>query len=223
MIRDRVKAIVKRAALKAFGMEFDAEARQSFRPPAGAETFDATKIPRIVDGSGDTPGPNHRELIGRTWLAAQVIGGVPGMLLDIRPPEEWIVGHLPGAVLLPGGQIKARPELLPAKTERVTVYDATGALGSEPLAAWLRDQGWTMARALVGGWAEWIEHSEPIAHPTKPTGARHQLGDTVALKDGRQGVVQGVRVGPKGERLDVLLNLNDDVVALDVPLSELKA
>ena len=201
MIRDRVKGIVKRAALKAFGMEFDAEARQSFRPPAGAETFDATKIPRIVDGSGDTPGPNHRELIGRTW----------------------IVGHLPGAVLLPGGQIKARPELLPAKTERVTVYDATGALGSEPLAAWLRDQGWTMARALVGGWAEWIEHSEPIALPTKLAGARHQLGDTVALKDGRQGVVQGVRLGPQGERIDVLLNLNDDVVALDVPISELKA
>ena len=81
MIRDRLKNRMRKMAIKAFGMEFDTEDRD---PNAGGranpDDFDPSVIPKIVDGAGDTPGPNHKEDIGRTWVAAQARGGCSAVL-----------------------------------------------------------------------------------------------------------------------------------------------
>lgn len=223
MIRDRLKSTARKVLLRAFGMETDAADRTSFRPPAQAGAVDMTVIPKVVDGRGDTPGPNHKELIGRTWLAAQVIGGAPGAILDIRPPEEWTVGTLPGSILLPHHQVKSRLHLLPPKEVRITVVDATGSDDAQALAAWLRAEGWALARCLVGGWAEWVEHAEPAQTPTHPEGARFRLGDPVELHDGRRGVVQAVvRDGQGPARYTVLLDYQADQVASDVREEDLR-
>ena len=75
MIRDRLKNRMRKMAIKAFGMDLDTEDRD---PNAGGranpDDFDPSVIPKIVDGAGDTPGPNHKEDIGRTWVAAQLAG-----------------------------------------------------------------------------------------------------------------------------------------------------
>ncbi|MCB9758926.1 MAG: hypothetical protein H6739_03730 [Alphaproteobacteria bacterium] len=211
MIRDRLKRAVRKAALKAFGMEKDAEDRDPNAARPATHTYDPSVIPRIQEGSGDTPGPNHKELIGRTFLAAQVVGGHSDVIVDMRPPQEWIAGHIPGAVLLPGRQLLERTDLLPTQDRRVSIYDATGEQGSLALALAVRDRGWKYARALEGGWAHWIEHDEPTTLPEPVEDARFQLGDTVSLADGRQGVVQAVEPGP---RYTVLLDFDaDDVVA----------
>ena len=151
MIRDRLKKAARKVALKAFGMEKDAEDRAPTSSDVKAgDTEDIEKyIPKIVDGDGDTPGPNDKRLIGRTWLAAQVISAVPGVLLDIRPPDEYAQGHIPGAQLAPGWQIKQRLDLVPDKSVRVTVYDAADDGLAREIAQWLRDQGWGMARTMM--------------------------------------------------------------------------
>ena len=65
-------------------MEFDTEERKNFRSynkdriQNTEATFDESKIPKVVDGSGDTPGPNHKQDIGRTWVSAQMAGGLFG-------------------------------------------------------------------------------------------------------------------------------------------------
>ena len=192
MIRDRLKGALKKVALKAFGMERDAEDRTTYKTK-GSKEYDASKIPRIVQGDGDTPGPNDKRRIGSTWLAAQLVGGVPGVIVDVRPPEEWMSGHIPGAVLLPGDQILDRPELLPAKTERITIYDATEEQQAYAVAEELRNRGWAVARALQGGWAWWIEHGEPTATPDKVDG--RALGDSVETRDGKRGRIQGFGQG----------------------------
>ena len=150
-------------ALRAFGMERQAEARTT-RKTTGSGEYDPSVIPPLVDGDGDTPGPNHKEKIGRTWLAAQLNGGDAGTVIDIRPPQEWIVGTLPNALQVPGDQILRRTDLLPAKTRRVTLVDATHEQEAFDTAKTLRDQGWTWARSLQGGWAEWVvfEKQNPV-------------------------------------------------------------
>lgn len=179
MFRNRLKDRVRKIAIRAFGMEFDTEARD---PNAGGRAdpndYDPTVIPKIVDGAGDTPGPNHKEDIGRTWVAAQLAGGVAPFFVDIRSPMEVATGVLPGAHRFPGDTIKANLSALPPKTKRVTVYDQTGDQGSTELAKWLRDQGWTLARRLQGGYAEWIEHGERIDKPSLPGGGDHSIGDS---------------------------------------------
>ena len=195
MIRDRLKKAARKAAIKVLNMDFDTQERDPAQRRRGnPDAFDPSKIPTVVAGSGDTPGPNHKHDIGRTWTAAQVAGGAGNFFLDIRPPQETVTGVLPGAIVMPGDLIKQHLEILPEKTDRVTVYDQTGDLGSAELAAWLREQGWDWARRLSGGYAEWIEHDETVSVPSVPDGARLKIGDPVRLRGGGEGWVLSVDV-----------------------------
>lgn len=195
MIRDRLKKVARKAAIKVLKMDFDTQERDpAARRRGDPDAFDPSKIPTVVDGSGDTPGPNHKEDVGRTMTSAQIAGGVAPFLIDIRPPQETVTGLLPGATVLPDELIRERLELLPPKTDRVTVYDQTGELGSGEVAAWLREQGWVWARRLQGGYAEWIEHDEACTMPAIPDGARLKIGDPVRLIAGGEGWVLDVDV-----------------------------
>ncbi|MGB0639340.1 MAG: rhodanese-like domain-containing protein [Myxococcota bacterium] len=192
MFRNRVKNKLRKVAIKAFGMEFDTEARD---PNAGGKvdpsTYDPSVIPKLVDGDGDTPGPNHKEDIGRTWVAAQLAGGVAPLFVDIRSPQEMAAGVLPGALRFPAETILDHVDKLPAKTERVTIYDQTGAQGSIDVAAQLREQGWGWARRLRGGYAEWIEHGEPTETPSTSGASEEAVGDTTAI-EGKEGSIVDV-------------------------------
>ena len=195
MIRNRLKKKVRKLAIKAFGMEFDTEDRD---PNAGGRAdpanFDPSVIPNIVDGAGDTPGPNHKQDIGRTWVAAQLTGGVAPFFIDIRTPMEMAAGVLPGAHRFPGKSIEQHLSKLPEQSLRVTVYDQTGEQGSAELAAWLREQGWSNARRLQGGYAEWIEHGEEIVSPKTTKKSPKNVGDPVKAK-AHQGTVVDVESG----------------------------
>ena len=120
MIRDRLKKAARKAAIKVLKMDFDTQG--GIPPSEGIPTPSMpSKIPTVVAGSGDTPGPNHKHDIGRTWTAAQVAGGAGNFFLDIRPPQEAVTGVLPGAIVMPGDLIKEHLDILPEKTDRVTV------------------------------------------------------------------------------------------------------
>jgi rhodanese-related sulfurtransferase len=192
MIRNRLKNKVRKLAIKAFGMEFDTEDRD---PNAGGRAdpanFDPSVIPKIVDGAGDTPGPNHKEDIGRTWVAAQLAGGVAPFFVDIRSPMEMVAGVLPGAHRFPGQSIEEHLSVLPPKDQRVTIYDQTGDQGSIELSERLREQGWTNARRLRGGYAEWIEHGEDTVTPQTSHKSKRTVGDPIK-KGGQTGTVLDV-------------------------------
>ena len=68
----------------------------------------------------------------------------------------------------------------------MTIYDQTGAQGSIELAAWLRDNGWSLARRLQGGFAEWIEHGEDTQMPSISATSDLKVGDTY-----KEGAVKG--------------------------------
>ncbi len=191
MIRDRLKRVARRTAIKLLNMEFDTEDRDpAARKRGDPSKYDPSKIPPLVDGDGDTPGPNHKTEIGRTWVSAQLAGGVAPVFIDIRPPAEEVAGMLPGAILLPGELALERLDLLPAdRAERITVYDQTGELGSEALAEKLRNAGFETARSLRGGYAEWLEFAEPVDAPEPLPGGKLKVGDPVRLTDGREGWV----------------------------------
>jgi rhodanese-related sulfurtransferase len=204
MIRDRLKRVARKAAIKVFNMEFDTEERDPNAHRRGDPSkFDPSKIPKIVDGAGDTPGPNHKENIGRPSMSAQVAGGVTPFCIDLRAPIETLTGVLPGAIVLPRELVKQRRELLPEKSARITVYDQTGAQESTEVAAWLRAEGWTMARRLQGGFAEWLEHGEQVSMPVAPDGGKHRIGDPVSLADGRAGWVVASTVDKGTPRVTV--------------------
>ena len=191
MIRSFFKDKARRAAIKLLNMEYDTVDRDpNARKKGDPSAFDPAKIPKIVDGDGDTPGPNHKHDIGRTFASAQLAGGKGIAVVDIRTPLELVGGVLPRALLMPRDRIKDQLNQLPEdRSFRVVVYDQTGEKGSVEIAAWLRENGWPWARRLKGGFAEWIEHGEAVVPPATPDGATKSIGDPVRLSDSREGWV----------------------------------
>jgi rhodanese-related sulfurtransferase len=91
-------------------------------------------------------------------LAAARDRGAP--VVDVREPEEYEAGHVPGAVLIPLGQVVARVEEIP-RDGPVYVICQTGGRSTKAT-QWLRSQG-VDARNVAGGTKAWVESGKPTA------------------------------------------------------------
>ncbi len=92
-------------------------------------------------------------------LARALEGDEPPFLLDVREPEEWEIAHLPGAQLIPQGELPDRvTELTQART--VVIYCKSGAR-SHAAARFLRGLGFTRVRNLAGGIDAWAKEIDP--------------------------------------------------------------
>jgi glyoxylase-like metal-dependent hydrolase (beta-lactamase superfamily II)/rhodanese-related sulfurtransferase len=84
------------------------------------------------------------------------------LLLDVRERDAYDECHIPGARLLPRGQLELRiNELLPDPTQRIVVYCELGKI-STLAAATLREMGFGRAVALDGGIRLWKEAGYPL-------------------------------------------------------------
>jgi DMSO/TMAO reductase YedYZ molybdopterin-dependent catalytic subunit/rhodanese-related sulfurtransferase/glyoxylase-like metal-dependent hydrolase (beta-lactamase superfamily II) len=85
------------------------------------------------------------------------------VLLDVREPGEWQDGHLPGAILMPMGEVQSRRGELPAATRIVVACRSGGR--SAAIAAALCTQGFDAVN-LTGGMCAWQAAGFPVV--TKP-------------------------------------------------------
>jgi sulfur-carrier protein adenylyltransferase/sulfurtransferase len=89
----------------------------------------------------------------------------PIHLVDVREPAEWEIVHLPGATLVPQGEIfrGAALSALP-QDKQIVMYCKTGVRSAETLAA-VKRAGFSDAVHLQGGISAWfrqVEGSAPI-------------------------------------------------------------
>lgn len=86
-------------------------------------------------------------------------------VVDVREPAEYVGGHVPGARLVPVGELPARLRELPTG-ERVYVICASGNR-SRVMADYLVTSGLD-AWSVAGGTSEWVRTGRPVvtgAHP----------------------------------------------------------
>lgn len=82
-----------------------------------------------------------------------------GLLVDVREPDEYFDGHVPGAVLIPMGQLANRMGELD-KTSPVFVVCASGNQSSA-MTDLLRGAGFD-AVSVAGGTGAWTRSGRPI-------------------------------------------------------------
>ena len=92
-------------------------------------------------------------------LSARLENGKPLLLVAVREPWEYDLCRLPGAVLIPLGELAARLQELLAADELV-LYCHHGRRSLDA-AAWLRQQGADRARSLAGGIDRWAREIDP--------------------------------------------------------------
>jgi rhodanese-related sulfurtransferase len=84
-------------------------------------------------------------------------------VLDVRPPEEFAAGHLPGAVNIPIAELHKRLRELPKRKEVVAYCRGPYCLMSYDAVRVLREKG-LKARRLEAGLPEWRHAGLPIEH-----------------------------------------------------------
>jgi len=113
-------------------------------------------------------------------------------IIDVREPLEWNDGHIPGATLVPLGDLLARiEEVVPNKAARLLVHCAVGARSARAVAA-LGTLGYTGAVSMRGTLKEWRELGGPWESP-QPLLSADQL-----RRYGRQLLIP--EVGQDGQR-----------------------
>jgi sulfur-carrier protein adenylyltransferase/sulfurtransferase len=80
-------------------------------------------------------------------------------LVDVREPAEWQINRIPGAKLIPLGELPSRLTELP-QTDPVVVYCKTGGRSAEALAL-LKQSGFSTAKHLGGGIVAYVKTVDP--------------------------------------------------------------
>lgn len=105
-----------------------------------------------------------REVSAEEALALMARGA---KVVDVREPEEFAAGHLPGALNIPRGVLEFKVAAVPELQDRepaLLVYCKTG--GRSALATRVLNQmGYGEAVSLAGGFDPWAQAGRPVVKP----------------------------------------------------------
>ncbi|MGI8773980.1 MAG: ArsR/SmtB family transcription factor [Actinomycetota bacterium] len=131
---------------------------RSMQSIAGTSNADAERLAREYLGDDDIEEVTKDELWDRLQREDNLV------VLDVRPPEEYEAGHLPGAVSIPLAELQKRMKELP-KGKQIVAYCRGPLCAMAPQAArFLKSKGYKVRR-LSDGAPDWAAAGLPIAKP----------------------------------------------------------
>ena len=92
-------------------------------------------------------------------LKARIDAGSAPLILDVREPSEAAICSIPGAVLIPLGELPRRLNELDRAGE-IVVHCKSGGRSARAVAL-MREQGFTRTSNLAGGILNWIKDIDP--------------------------------------------------------------
>ena len=116
--------------------------------------------------------PTYRDLLQQVKAEIEEISTADAaaradgpLFLDVREPDEWEEGHVPGAVHVPRGNLESRVEsLAPDRSRAIVVYCAGGSR-SAFAAKTLGELGYEDVQSMAGGYTDWKRNGFPTQLP----------------------------------------------------------
>jgi len=118
--------------------------------------------------------------------------GNGAVIVDVREPEEWAAGHIPGAVHVPKSYFESRIEgAVPDRERHVVLYCASGNRSAWAARTLIEDLGYEHVESMTGGFTLWKDRGYEVQTPRTLTAeqrerySRHLLLPEVGM-DGQQ-------------------------------------
>ena len=108
--------------------------------------------------------------------------------VDVREPDEWELGHIPGAVLVSKSRIEQEIETKVPDRDRPLVVYCAGGVRSIFAARTLQEMGYSAAVSMSGGFKEWTSRGLASVRPAGLTAeqklrySRHLLVPEVGVE-----------------------------------------
>ena len=83
------------------------------------------------------------------------------VVVDVREPDEWDAGHLPGALSMPRGVLERDVERAFPDLDAPLVLYCGGGYRSALATRSLGQMGYTNVQSMDGGWRAWTEAGYP--------------------------------------------------------------
>jgi molybdopterin/thiamine biosynthesis adenylyltransferase/rhodanese-related sulfurtransferase len=118
--------------------------------------------------------------------------GNGAVIVDVREPEEWSAGHIPGAIHVPKSYLESRIEgAVPDHEKHVVLYCASGNRSAWAARTLIEDLGYEHVESMTGGFTLWKDRGYDVETPRSLTAeqrerySRHLLLPEVGM-DGQQ-------------------------------------
>ncbi len=116
----------------------------------------AASLLAFVAQAADTPRIDHQALWKRIDSKDAAL-----IILDVRTPEEFAAGHVPGAINIPYTYLPASISHLKDASEKDIVLYCESGVRAERAASRLRENGFTRLLHLDGDMKKWRENEQP--------------------------------------------------------------
>ncbi len=118
--------------------------------------------------------------------------GNGAVIVDVREPEEWSAGHIPGAIHVPKSYFESRIEgAVSDRDQHVVLYCASGNRSAWAARTLTEDLGYEHVESMTGGFTLWKDRGYEVETPRTLTAeqrerySRHLLLPEVGV-DGQQ-------------------------------------
>ena len=81
--------------------------------------------------------------------------------LDVREPNEWNLGRIPGAVHVPRGVLETKIEQTVPRDRKVVIYCA-GGNRSALAADTMQQMGYANVVSMADGWRGWVQNGGEV-------------------------------------------------------------
>ncbi len=97
------------------------------------------------------------------------------VLVDVREPEEWAAGHIPGAKHVPKSYLESRIEgAVPDRSAHVVLYCASGNRSAWATRTLLEDLGYAHVESMTGGFTLWKDRGYEVEVPRSLTAEQRE-------------------------------------------------